>query len=161
MRIIVFSDSHGNTKALEAIYHKHPAADRYIHLGDGMHDVRALREKYPGMNLLAVKGNTDFTSADAETAFLETDGKKIIYTHGHIFSVKQGLSRLEEYGEKKGAHIVLFGHTHEPYYNYRNGIHYLNPGKAEMYGACRFGIVDITENGIACVAATLDPAGLR
>lgn len=156
MRIIVFTDSHGWPASLERIYQKQPNADRYLHLGDGMQDVRYMRDNYPEMNLLSVKGNIDFISGDPENAVLTAFGKKVFYTHGHTFSVKQGLDKLAAYAKGIHADIVLFGHTHTQFYDFVDGIHYLNPGNASGYRKYRFGIVDITEAGVVCVNAEVD-----
>jgi putative phosphoesterase len=156
MRIIVFSDSHGHIGALERIYQKHPNADRYIHLGDGMHDVQAMRAGHPGINLYSVKGNCDVGSPDPEKAAMEICGRAILYTHGHTFSVKYGINDLASYARERGFDIVLFGHTHTPLYDFYTGRHFLNPGCAYLGGKCRFGIVDITRQGVVCSTAEIE-----
>lgn len=156
MRIIVFSDSHGQAGALAKIIDAQPHAERYIFLGDGAADLRFLRRRYPCIDLYAVRGNVDPNSNDPETAEMEICGKKILYTHGHKFHVKQGTELLYAHAVLHKADVVLFGHTHTQHYHFEGGIHFLNPGAAVSGGICQFGIVDITETGIACVAAQID-----
>jgi len=155
MRIIVLSDTHGSLSAFEQVFSRHPEADRYIHLGDGARDVAAFRERHPGCNLYSVRGNTDFSSGDPLTGEMEVEGKKILYLHGHIYHVKSGLTELQQFAQKKRANVVLFGHTHDPLYDFLDGVHYLNPGNCSTT-CIRFGIVDITAAGIVCVATEID-----
>ena len=42
------------------------------------------------------------------------DGKKIFMMHGHRYMVKSGYTVAAEKAIKKGADILLFGHTHQP-----------------------------------------------
>jgi len=156
MRIIVFSDSHGRVGPIEKIYKCHTGADYYIHLGDGYTDMCAMRSRYPEIKLLSVKGNTDFTSSDNDSAILELLNTRIFYTHGHLFSAKAGLEKLQIYAKSVGAKIVLFGHTHKQFYDFKDGVHYLNPGNAAEQGYCQFAIIDITETSIACTLSKID-----
>ena len=77
-------------------------------------------------------------------------GKKILFTHGHGFSVKLGMERLYEAAKLNAADLVLYGHTHEAKTEYIDGIHYVNPGSV-CSGRCGFtsyAIVDLAESGI-------------
>jgi putative phosphoesterase len=156
MRIIVISDTHGHESAMEAIYQTHPNAQRYIHLGDGAHDIAVFRQRHPYCDLYSVKGNSDFSSGDPDRAEMEIAGKRNLYTHGHTFFVKHGLQHIREYARRQGYDIVLFGHTHTPLYDYADGIHFLNPGSDLCADRYRFGIVDITKNGVVCVSAEIE-----
>jgi putative phosphoesterase len=73
-------------------------------------------------------------------------GKKIFITHGHMYNVKSTLYELANEAISQKADIVLFGHTHNRYSEYRDEIHFLNPGSLHGYGAS-YGFVDITEDG--------------
>ncbi len=149
------SDSHGRGNALESIYQTHPNADYYIHLGDGWADAAALQRKYPHIQLISIRGNCDLLMQIPETATLSTLGGDVFCTHGHLFSVKTGLARLLAHAKQCNAAVVLFGHTHRPFYSYQSGIHLLNPGCAEWSDRYRFGIVDLFENGIVCSTASI------
>lgn len=156
MRMIVLSDSHGREKALEAVYRAQPSADYYLHLGDGYPEVCAMRAKHPDMPLLAVKGNTDFTCPEPEIKQIATPHGNLLFMHGHRFSVKSGLGDLIEYAKQSGVQFGLFGHTHVPFYERIDNIHFLNPGCAEQGGKYRFGIIDVTETDVVCVLASID-----
>ena len=155
MRIIVVSDTHGHHSAMEGIWSAQPHADRYIHLGDGMGDIELFRRNHPACDLYSVKGNTDFLSADPEIADMEILGHRILYTHGHTFFVKRSPDALRQYALRNGYDVVLFGHTHQPSYQFVNGIHYLNPGSAVQGVRYRFGIVDITLRSVICVTSEI------
>jgi len=156
MKIIVFSDSHGRINALDKIYQCHSDAGYYVHLGDGYSDVCTMRSRYPDIKLSSVKGNTDFTSPENYSKILKIYGKNILCTHGHLVSVKLGLEQLRTYAKSVDANIVLFGHTHKPCYDFNEGIHYLNPGSAAESGYYQFGIIDITEQSVACTLSKID-----
>lgn len=46
MRIIVFSDTHGNYSAMHKIFKRNGDADLFIFLGDGERDLDSLRVQY-------------------------------------------------------------------------------------------------------------------
>lgn len=156
MRIIVISDTHGRLKALESIYQAQHGADYYLHLGDGYNDVCAMRAKYPEIPLIAVKGNTDFTAPEPDIKLLSTPRGKLLFTHGHRFQVKLGLDGFIKYANQSGARFALFGHTHIPYYEVMDNIHYMNPGCAEQANKYRFGIIDISDTDIVCVVTSIN-----
>ena len=49
-------------------------------------------------------------------------------THGHLYRVKYDTAGLANAGLYRGADIVLFGHTHVPFWDSINGMTLLNPG---------------------------------
>ena len=53
---------------------------------------------------------------------------KVFLTHGHYYNVSLGVERLEQEARDRNADIVMYGHTHRPYYEIHNGITILNPG---------------------------------
>ena len=48
-------------------------------------------------------------------------------------------------GQKAGASLILFGHTHEQYESYFEGTYILNPGSINNY---EYALADITDQGI-------------
>jgi predicted phosphodiesterase len=97
-----------------------------VHLGDGASDfTKTLPDNYE-KPFVAIEGNGEyygFVGADRRyrpkrTETVEFEGKKIFMTHGHLYDVKYGLSRLIAAGYEKGADIILFGHTHGPISKY-------------------------------------------
>ncbi|MEA4911074.1 MAG: YfcE family phosphodiesterase [Oscillospiraceae bacterium] len=158
MRIVVFSDSHTRTERLEQIVRAQPDADYYIHLGDGWTDAQRLRAAHPGIRLLTVRGNCDYGCTDADTKELVAGGKRILYTHGHSYNVKYTLDYLRDEAKKRGADVVLYGHTHLQDVSTFDGVYFVNPGAAAQYGGAQFAMVDILPDGdIVCVPAKLKP----
>ena len=132
MKVLIFSDSHTDVMTMCSMAEKEEP-DAIVHLGDHYTDALALREMVPGIPLYCVPGNTDRESADKYEEIVELCGKRILLTHGHIQETstdRNGIRNLLIYGaEEKGADIILFGHTHEPFVNWRNGVWIMNPGR--------------------------------
>ena len=76
----------------------------------------------------------------------------ILCTHGHRYGVKSSDGALVERALKVNARILLYGHTHEPVTRYEDGLYIMNPGSARQG---RYGMIDITPNGIACILCEL------
>lgn len=156
MRIVVFSDSHGNFRALLKAVRQQPEADCFIFLGDGLGDLKLAETEAPG-KYYSVPGNCDFGAAPPYEAELELGGKRLFFTHGHRYFVKGGLTRIEEEAKRRGADILLFGHTHKALCEYRGGMYIMNPGSIGMpdSGRATYGIIDITPAGVAAHIAEL------
>ena len=150
MRIIVISDSHGRTSAIEEAIEAHPEAKDIFFLGDCVNDIEDLTYIYPDKSFHIVAGNCDGYSFYKSVDFTTLSGQKIIFTHGHTLSVKSGLERLKAFGEAENAHIVLFGHTHTAITEYENERYFVNPGSLShgSLGFRSYAVIDIEENGI-------------
>ena len=151
MRIIGFSDTHGNYSAMHKIFKRNGDADLFIFLGDGERDLDSLRVQYLDKKIVNVSGNCDFASLTPENDIYMTDnGIKIFFTHGHKWGVKYSTDRLFYKAKEIGAQIALFGHTHCRYYAYEEGIHILNPGSAGQPRdgkPASYAYIDITKDG--------------
>ncbi|MBP5166139.1 MAG: metallophosphoesterase [Oscillospiraceae bacterium] len=129
MKILIMSDSHGMTeKAEEIILTEKP--DLLLHLGDYTRDLDILTERHPELEAHSVKGNCDLRGGTPELLMLRADGMELLLTHGHRQGVKDGLQRLYYTALEKGDDTVLFGHTHAPFLQVRDGLTLLNPGAA-------------------------------
>ena len=150
MRIVVFSDSHNNFAVLHKIIKAQPSAELFIHLGDGEAEFDDLCSQYPNKPLLAVRGNCDWVSFKNTEELLTCNGKRVFFTHGHLFNVKVGLESLKNYARGLGADIAMFGHTHAALTAYEDGLYLFNPGSVSLPkdGRPSYGILDITEAGI-------------
>jgi putative phosphoesterase len=143
MKILIFSDSHGNIDPMMASIEAE-SPDAIIHLGDHITDVERLGERYPQLPIYSVLGNTDRRREGEWTQHIELSGKRILLTHGHTFlegkEVKtffEGITNLFR-SAYDSADIILFGHTHEPFLNCCNGKWIMNPGCAsETYGVLK------------------------
>ena len=152
MRIIVMSDTHLDFHALMELVEKHREADIFIHLGDGARELAQVVEIFPEHKFLSARGNCDFGSESALAGCFSCGQAKIFYTHGHMYNVKYGLADLVRAGQEMQANVVLFGHTHIPMVDYREGMHLMNPGSLGMPRGSNgtYGVLDVTEQGIVC-----------
>ena len=156
MRFVVISDSHGRKGNVFDIVDMHiEDADYFLCLGDcnGGNDFEYAQEYFKDkLKLISVCGNCDWYSTEATVKEITPMKKRIMLCHGHTFKVKFGYEMLIEEAKRREADVVIFGHTHNPYYEYRDGLHIFNPGAAQDG---RYGMVDITDSGIICINARI------
>ena len=150
MRIVVVSDTHGNTRRLQEVLAQQHEADMFIHLGDGAWDVDEVSSLRPARPFLRVSGNCDFGSSFPSEGETVAGGKRIFYTHGHLYYVKFGMARITQEAVGRGADILLFGHTHVPVAEYADGLYIMNPGSLGHPdgGNPTYGVIDITPAGV-------------
>lgn len=148
MKLLVISDTHGDSPALEQAVKAHPDADAILFLGDGIREVEDLQDEYPQKRIYAVRGNCDYASfapADGLAAF---DGVLFYYTHGNMYEVKNGTDDLAAAAHARGADVALFGHTHLPECCRKADVTLFNPGSlSRAYGRGSYGVITI-ENGM-------------
>ncbi|MDD6175880.1 MAG: metallophosphoesterase [Firmicutes bacterium] len=151
MRILVFSDSHGNKSAMERAVREQPDAEVILFLGDGAEEAEAVRAGLPPQKrMLTVRGNNDWRSSAPDFDELTVGNTKIFFTHGHLFRVKYDLYTAVCAAKSRKANILLFGHTHTPMIDYDDGLYLMNPGAlcASWGSLPGYGTVDITPAGI-------------
>lgn len=111
MKLLIFSDSHGNVANMEDVV-RLESPDRILHLGDLARDAQELAEKFPHIPVTYVPGNCDGRRPDLpEERVFTLDGCKILMTHGHIYHVKMGMGMAIRAAREAGAHLLCFGHT--------------------------------------------------
>lgn len=148
MKIIVLSDSHGNTQALvDAVYNENPQL--ILHLGDHEKDCHKLREVFPQITLRAVRGNCDLHPQEPEYDEFVVENKRVFMTHGHLYGVKTGFDAILNSAMGRGADILLFGHTHIPYQKTVQGLLAVNPGSI---GAAQktYAVLEIEHGAVKC-----------
>ena len=92
MKILVFSDSHGNTsRMISAIADHRSSAELIIHLGDGVRDIEYVSSLYPELPVVSIRGNAETFSRDRQ--ILDLGGIRIMCIHGHSYGVKEDLTR--------------------------------------------------------------------
>jgi putative phosphoesterase len=149
MRILVISDSHGNTPLALQACDMAGDIDALFHLGDGGEDAGILAHALD-IEVIHVAGNCDIGSASPRELLLECEGKKLLLVHGDAFGVKSGMGLLEKRAREAGAHAVLFGHTHRATVTTLSGILAVNPGTLMRSARHKsFAILDITPAGIS------------
>ena len=126
MKILVFSDSHGNTEnMIRAVEAEDP--HMLLHLGDGWRDAERLHDRFPHLEFHQVPGNCDIRPEAAEQLLFIEDFR-VLLCHGHTYGVKQSLLRAGYEAELQNLDLFLFGHTHTPFVDLRGKTWFLNPG---------------------------------
>jgi len=126
-KLIVISDTHGNSKNVEALLPLIAENDYLIHLGDGFSDIREINRQYPE-KVYYCGGNCDFFSSLPIDGELEVEQVKIYYCHGHKYGVKSDLHALALEAKRRGCDIALYGHTHDADITQLEGVTLINPG---------------------------------
>jgi len=153
LRIIVISDTHRDFGAMLNIFQRNLDAELFIFLGDGEKELDEMRVRFPDKRILNVAGNCDLTSFATGVGVVTVNNVKIIFTHGHSYGVKGGIDGVLKLAKENKAEIVLFGHTHNRFYAYKDGVHILNPGSASNPRDGKkpsYAFIDITKAGIVC-----------
>lgn len=127
MRVLIVSDTHGRHGGLDRALQEAGDIDVLIHLGD-VEGGETYIDAVVDCEKHIIRGNNDFFSdLPREEEFL-ISGHKVFITHGHAYYVSLDPEYIREEGKARGAEIVMFGHTHRPYFEDENGIIVLNPG---------------------------------
>ena len=118
----VISDTHGllRPEAVKALC----GSDRILHAGDvGAPEIlEALAQIAP---VTAVRGNVDtapWARILPETEIIEAGGVSIYILHDR--------GQLDLKPEAAGFRVVVYGHSHQPKMEEKNGVLYFNPGSA-------------------------------
>lgn len=122
MNIGVISDTHGllRPEAVEALR----GSERIIHAGD-VGDPEILDQLAEIAPVTAVRGNIDngaWARKLPQTDVVDFDGVSIYVLHN--------LEGLDLKPEAAGFAAVIYGHSHIPRQEMRNGVLYFNPGSA-------------------------------
>lgn len=145
MKIAVFSDSHRHTSGMtNAVFAEKP--DVIIHLGDHDTDAAELQREFPAIPIIIVSGNCDLPPMAEPRIITRLGGKTIFAAHGHTYNVKFGYDHIINTAMTAGADILLFGHTHIPYEEERDGLIIINPG-AIGYGMT-YEIIEIEDGNV-------------
>jgi putative phosphoesterase len=148
MRVGVVGDIHGNYSGLTKALQEMGRVDELLFTGDGYREIARL-EAESGVKVVGVVGNCDFYSEFAKEYFFAYEASRIFLTHGHIYGVKQGLTRIALAGRSRGADLVIFGHTHLPLDDLCQNVRLFNPGSLSAersLGGPSYGIIEF-ENG--------------
>ena len=118
----VISDTHGMLRT--TVYNALHGVDLIIHAGDvgSLEVLNVLREIAP---VYAVRGNMDGGKLSVILAPTE-----VVDIKGILFYVLHDLGHLDLDPASAGFAGVIYGHTHKPARNEKNGVVYLNPGSA-------------------------------
>ena len=150
MKLLIFSDSHGNVANMEDVV-RLERPDRILHLGDLVRDAQSLQEKFPEIPVTFVPGNCDGYRPDLPDQRLFTlEGCKLLMTHGHIYQVKMGAWAAMRAAREAGAGLLFFGHTHEAFCEFQNGLWVVNPGSIGSLARPTYAVAILVEDGAVC-----------
>jgi len=164
--ILVLADTHVSTlsqlpRRLTELVRE---VDRVVHCGD-FTGIRVLEElRSLAKDFVGVYGNTDppeiRQQLPAEATF-EVHGKRIAVFHPYWGGSPRGIED-EMVARYPDAHVILFGHTHDPLVETRNGILLLNPGQSypTFITQAQVGILKVTPEEVTARLFSLDNAEL-
>lgn len=124
MKVVVFSDVHGEQIIVDKIIGFNPDADYMISLGDTELQAEYLRAN----DIIHVKGNYPRDPGFLYDSNITLLGKSIFFTHGHNYKVSRSIAKLVKLAISKEYDIVLYGHTHIASLEINDGIAFINPG---------------------------------
>ena len=126
MRILIVSDTHGKHGNLEKVLEKEGPIDLFIHAGDVQGD------SYLDTAILCPKhivaGNNDFFTQLPNDKEFRIGKYRVFLTHGYTYRLYMGTQYLEQAARMRGVDIVIYGHTHRPSIEYKDGLILINPG---------------------------------
>lgn len=132
MKVLIVSDTHGREQNLAEALEQTGPIDQLIHLGDVEGGAEHIRELAGDAPAAIIAGNNDFFCDLPNERIFTIGGHRIFMTHGHGYFVHSGTLYLKREARKKGADIVMFGHTHKPYVEEDNELLVLNPGSLSL-----------------------------
>ena len=152
MKILAFSDSHGDTQLmyeiLEILGNK---IQMVLFLGDCVDDIMDYTYICEDVDVHYAAGNCETRYFEPSDKVIEAAGKKIFITHGHKYAIKSGHDVIVSEAKSRGVGICLYGHSHSPEIFEESGIFFMNPGSISfprgVSGHPTYGIIDIAENG--------------
>ena len=140
MKIVIVSDTHGDTLLLNKVYESNKDADLFLHAGDYQ------IPDYMMHNYRYVKGNCDYSFEAPTEINIQTPIGKLHMEHGNnYFFINDTLN----YIKMVNASIFIVGHTHIPYYAKIGNTYMFNPGSLCNPRSTNFGtflIINIDEN---------------
>ncbi|MBN2540805.1 MAG: YfcE family phosphodiesterase [Bacilli bacterium] len=155
MKLLLFSDNHRDRESVKEALSQNPGLDHYISLGDSEMREQELTE----LGIYGVKGNYPFEPNFPKELTFVFEGWKVFLTHGHLFSVKLGLSRLLNQAAYNNIEIAAFGHTHRYMIKEINDVLFINPGslsKNKMYAKASYALLDIQPESVIVMIKDLD-----
>lgn len=119
MKIVVVSDSHGDTSLLRKVQNEMNDADLFIHCGD------YCLPEYLMSSWCHVAGNCDWSSDAEKQKNIKLEIGTIHIEHGDSY---QAMCNYTNYVSSLGCYIFLSGHTHRKLAQKINNTYSFNPG---------------------------------
>ena len=146
MKILVFSDSHGNEdNMIRAVERERPfTLDAIVHLGDGWRDAEALHRLYPRIPLEQVPGNCDLGRFEERERVVFFGDCRTLLCHGHTLGVKSSLLRASYEAREHGAQALL------------DGLWLVNPGSIGDHRRPSYGVLTVEGDKLSPANFTLE-----
>lgn len=124
--MMLISDNHGRWQQVYKIIKAvRPTVDYIFHLGDSEFEQDdPIWEMVDG----AVQGNMDHSTLYPMEQLVDTSEGKVYLVHGHNHGVNRSNDTVLKNAQKNDAKFAFYGHTHQLYNEYQDGILLVNPG---------------------------------
>ena len=127
MKILIVSDTHRRDTNLEKVLAVEKPIDWLIHLGD-VEETEGRIQSMVDCPVDIVSGNNDFFWDLPKEKDIMLGKYRALLTHGHYYYVSLDTKMLAREARARGFDIAMFGHTHRPKLENRDGLILLNPG---------------------------------
>ncbi|QWB99347.1 YfcE family phosphodiesterase [Mycoplasmatota bacterium] len=124
MKILLFSDTHGDLDAYKEMIGNEEKQDHIFCLGDSGFNLDFLNKE----KIVSVKGNYPFSPKLPYDISEKINDFWFFFTHGHLYHVKFGLSKIMNKACLLKMDVCCFGHTHKMLLTKKNELILLNPG---------------------------------
>lgn len=154
MRLLIFSDNHRDREAVQLAVAQNPGLSHYVSLGDS--EMR--EQELTDLGVYGVRGNYPFEPRFPDSLTLDFFGVKVYFTHGHLHSVKSGLSSLLNHCLYNDIQIACFGHTHKSLLKEAEGVILVNPGslsRNRIFSESSYALIDIDSEHIEITIKSL------
>lgn len=133
MRVLVISDSHIPQRAQDLppeVWEAARQADAILHAGDltDLWVYRALQRFAPTHGVCGNVDPPETTAVLPQRQVLELGGVRVGLTHGHLGHGASTPERALSAFAGAPVRVVVFGHSHQPLVEERDGVLLLNPG---------------------------------
>lgn len=144
-KLVILSDSHNTPRAVKNVLSAEKDAAAVIFLGDGLPDLEKALTVHPRLRAYAVAGNCDYGALEPLDGLAAFEKVIVYYTHGNNYGVKYKLDSLTRAAKARGAEVALFGHSHRPHNELRDGVLLFNPGSASrnLDGTASYGVLTL------------------
>jgi len=144
-RILVFSDNHRDREVVEQMLSRHQDIDRIFSLGDS----EMPEHELSNLGIIGVRGNYPFEPKFPNDLTFEFLSVKILFTHGHTYNVKSGISYLYHQARSYDCQLVCYGHTHIYRIDDLGDVVLFNPGSLtypKYHAKKTYGLISILKN---------------
>jgi uncharacterized protein len=152
-KILVLSDSHGNSDFLNLVLEQENHVDTIFHLGDNFDDLDKCGQFTKEHIILKVPGifHPGYKNRSIPAIqFYNTLNWKLLLVH----DLNDALSKAEE------ADIYLYGHTHKPDLQIKYGKIFFNPGHLKQSkdrgSKASYGILELEEESVKFIVKDLN-----